>query len=155
MQNNVIICGAGHGIECVYDGLRQHQIEFILCSEDAQLLEKARADNVLVCSHYSQAIKNPNDIVLTAAYKPKISAQDLARARFINIHYALLPRYRGMHAVVWAMLNGEKYVGFTLHETSKLLDQGAIIYQEAVPVGDKTSWELMLQIDDVICHVHS
>lgn len=150
MTSNIIICGQGHGIECVYRGLRQHRQPFILCTEDALQKEKAVAEGVPVVTHYAQAIQNANDIVLTAAYKPKITSQDLARARFLNIHYALLPKYRGMHAIVWAMLNGESHVGFTLHQTSELLDQGAVIYQEGVPIADKTSWELMMLIDELV-----
>jgi methionyl-tRNA formyltransferase len=150
MTDNIIICGNGHGIECVYLGLRQKNKPFILCTEDEKLKEKAAVDGVPVVRHYAEAIKSTQDIVLTAAYKPKITAEDLTTARFVNIHYALLPKYRGMHAIVWAILNGESHVGFTLHETSPLLDQGPVIYQEAVPVGNQTSWELMMIIDELV-----
>lgn len=150
MVNNIIICGQGHGVECVYRGLYEGDQRFILCTEDAVLKERAVSDGVPVVKHYAQAIKNRNDIVLTAAYKPKITPEDLSQANFVNIHYALLPKYRGMHAVVWAILNGESHVGFTLHQTSELLDQGPVIYQESLSVGDKTSWELMILIDELV-----
>jgi methionyl-tRNA formyltransferase len=150
MINNIIICGQGHGVECVYRGLHNHGQRFILCTEDAVLKEKAVSDGIPVVKHYLQAIKNRSDIVLTAAYKPKITLEDLSRANFVNIHYALLPKYRGMHAVVWAILNGESHVGFSLHQTSELLDQGPLIYQESLAIGDKTSWELMMLIDELV-----
>lgn len=150
MKNQTIICGEGHGIKCVYDGLIAHSSDFILCSTDDDLLSIAKSDGIRTCNDYKTAIQHKDDIVLTAAYRPKILPQDLVLARFINIHYALLPKYRGMHAIVWAMLNNESDVGFTLHETTTLLDQGPIIYQDKVSVKDKTSWELMIEIDNLV-----
>lgn len=150
MKNNIIICGDGHGIESVYDGLITSGNEFCLCTNDINLKRKAWIDGILTFNNYHDAIKGSNDIVLTSSYKPKISEFDLKKARFINIHYALLPKYRGMHALVWALLNGEESVGFTVHETTMLLDQGPIIYQEALAVKEKTSWELMLEIDCLV-----
>ncbi|CCN47640.1 putative Methionyl-tRNA formyltransferase [Vibrio nigripulchritudo MADA3029] len=150
MTGNIIICGNGHGIECVYRGLIQRNNKFLLCTDDESLKEKASEDGVRIISHYDDGIESEFDIVLTAAYKPKISASDLKKARFVNIHYAMLPKYRGMHAIVWAILNGEDKVGFTLHETSPLLDEGPVIYQEAVLIGEYTSWELMIKIDDLV-----
>ncbi|NOI30713.1 formyltransferase family protein [Vibrio coralliilyticus] len=147
---NVIICGNGHGIECIYDGLVNKCKTLILCTETEELISRAKSDGVRTVAHYLEAIENEKDIVLTAAYKPKISEQDLKKARFINIHYALLPRFRGMHAIVWAILNGEKQVGFTVHETAKLLDQGPVVYQESVEIDSNTSWELMEKIDELV-----
>jgi methionyl-tRNA formyltransferase len=150
MDNKIIICGQGHGIRCVYNGLLKAGIKFSLCTEDKSLINDARDDGVICVDHYLNAIDSKKNIVLTAAYKPKISYEHLQLARFINIHYALLPRYRGMHAIVWAILNGEKHVGFTLHETSELLDQGSIIYQKELLIAEKTSWELMIEIDSLV-----
>ena len=150
MVKNIIICGSGHGIRCVYRGLHKHGQNFVLCSPDLDLRAEASNEGIKCVNDYKDAIESSSDIVLTAAYKPKIEQFDLDKARFINIHYALLPRYRGMHAIVWAMLNGETHVGFTLHETSLLLDQGPIIYQASTPVSNYTSWELMLTIDGMV-----
>lgn len=150
VEPNIIICGQGHGIHCVYDGLRNKGRKFALCTQDPEIISLANKDGIDVYTDYNQFIKNPSDIVLTAAYKPTITEQDLLKARFINIHYGLLPRYRGMHAVVWSLINGEQEVGFTIHETSKLLDQGDVIYQEAIPVKDYNSWELMLMLDKCV-----
>lgn len=145
--NRLILCGHGHGLECVYHSFRKESTPFVLCTEDPNLLKVAQQEKIQVIKNYQELDLCPSDIVFTAAYKPKIPLEDLQKARFINLHYALLPRYRGMHAIVWALINGEKEVGFTLHETSVLLDQGRVIYQEAIPTEDWTSWELMIQID--------
>lgn len=68
-------------------------------------------------------------------------------ADVINVHYAALPKYRGMHPIVWAILNGEKHVGFTFHQMDEFLDSGPIFYQELFDIKNYSSWELMQQID--------
>lgn len=54
--------------------------------------------------------------------------------RILNVHNSLLPRYRGRHAFTWAMLHGEKQVGYTLHEVEEGIDSGAIFSQVSLPV---------------------
>jgi methionyl-tRNA formyltransferase len=149
-MSQLIVCGEGHGVECIYNGLHQQGVPFVLCTPEGSLAIQARKDGIQVSESYLEAISSPEDIVLTAAYKPKIPSEHLAKCRFINVHYALLPRYRGMHAIVWSILNGEKEVGFTIHETSALLDQGPVIHQQRIPIANRTSWQLMEEIDGLV-----
>lgn len=111
---------------------------------------QAQKDNVPFFSHYLDCISSSSDLVITTSYNAKIPTEDLKIANFMNIHYALLPKYRGMHPIVWALLNGENFVGFTIHRVSCLLDEGPIVYQEKIPTKNKTSWELMMQIDRLV-----
>lgn len=143
----LIICGNGHGIKAVYHGLKKSKITFELCTTDKDMQTLAKKDKVKCYDEYINHITSSNDIILTSSYKPKIPKSHIEMARFYNIHYALLPRYRGMHPIVWSILNGEKYVGYTLHECSELLDEGAIIHQEKIPINEFSSWDLMLQVD--------
>jgi methionyl-tRNA formyltransferase len=48
----------------------------------------------------------------------------------INIHYSLLPKYRGASPVQAAILNGERETGVTVQKMVKILDAGPIIAQE-------------------------
>lgn len=52
----------------------------------------------------------------------------------INYHTALLPRYRGRQPLFWALLNGEKETGISIHEMDEKIDNGAIIVQRALPI---------------------
>lgn len=54
-----------------------------------------------------------------------------------NMHGSLLPRYRGRAPVNWAILNGETRTGVTLHAMVPRPDAGAIVDQEAVPIGPR------------------
>ena len=56
-----------------------------------------------------------------------------ARGAF-NMHGSLLPKYRGRVPVNWAVINGERETGATLHEMVEKPDAGAIVDQQAVPI---------------------
>ena len=57
-----------------------------------------------------------------------------ARKGCINYHTAILPRYRGRQPLFWALLNGEREVGISIHEMDEELDNGPIIAQVRIPV---------------------
>lgn len=66
--------------------------------------------------------------------------------KIINIHYSLLPKYRGYHSTVWAIINDEKYLGLTIHEMSEYIDDGDIIYQYKVENDKKNFRRIYVRI---------
>ncbi len=56
------------------------------------------------------------------------------RGRIINIHPALLPAFKGAHAIEDAFQYGAKITGVTVHFVDEQVDHGPIILQEAVPI---------------------
>jgi methionyl-tRNA formyltransferase len=52
----------------------------------------------------------------------------------INLHMALAEEYRGCYPTTWAILNGEKRTGVTLHYIDEGIDTGDIISQVKVPI---------------------
>jgi methionyl-tRNA formyltransferase len=52
----------------------------------------------------------------------------------VNFHASLLPAYRGLHPLYWALHNGEQYAGLTVHVMDEGIDTGDILYQVQVPV---------------------
>jgi len=54
---------------------------------------------------------------------------DAPRFGSINLHYSPLPKYRGVAAPTWAIINGEKEFGVTLHYMDPVVDTGDIIDQ--------------------------
>jgi methionyl-tRNA formyltransferase len=52
----------------------------------------------------------------------------------LNLHGSLLPRYRGRVPVNWAIINGEKETGATLHYMVEKPDAGDVVDQEKVPI---------------------
>ncbi|HKO87362.1 MAG TPA: formyltransferase [Burkholderiales bacterium] len=59
---------------------------------------------------------------------------EVASRGAFNMHGSLLPLYRGRVPVNWAVLQGEKETGATLHEMTVKPDAGRIVDQEAVPI---------------------
>jgi phosphoribosylglycinamide formyltransferase 1 len=56
--------------------------------------------------------------------------------RILNTHPALLPSFKGWHAVRDALAHGVKITGCTVHVATAEVDDGPILAQEAVPVRD-------------------
>jgi phosphoribosylglycinamide formyltransferase-1 len=68
----------------------------------------------------------------------------------VNTHPALLPAFKGWHAVDDALAAGVKVTGCTVHLATLEVDEGPILAQEAVPVlPDDTVESLHERIKDV------
>ncbi len=62
----------------------------------------------------------------------------------INVHFSLLPKYRGAAPVNWAIVNGETCTGVTTMQMDAGLDTGDILLQREIEIGpEETSPELM------------
>jgi methionyl-tRNA formyltransferase len=68
----------------------------------------------------------------------------------INVHFSLLPKYRGAAPVNWAIVNGETKTGVTTMKMDVGLDTGDILLQEETPIGtEETAPELMTRLADL------
>ena len=76
------------------------------------------------------------DFVFSFYYRRMLGTSILALPRLgaLNMHGSLLPRYRGRAPVNWAVLNGERETGATLHYMIAKPDAGDIVTQQAVPI---------------------
>ena len=62
----------------------------------------------------------------------------------INVHFSLLPKYRGAAPVNWAIVNGETKTGVTTMQMDAGLDTGAILLQRETEIGEsENAIELM------------
>jgi methionyl-tRNA formyltransferase len=65
----------------------------------------------------------------------------------INVHFSLLPKYRGAAPVNWAIVNGETKTGVTTMKMDVGLDTGDILLQEETPIAPgETAVELMARL---------
>ena len=53
---------------------------------------------------------------------------------FVNVHFSLLPQYRGAAPVQWALINGETRTGVTVFWMDKGLDTGPVCASSEVPI---------------------
>ncbi len=83
------------------------------------------------------------DLVVMAGFGTIVgpAVHEAYRDRILNTHPALLPAFKGWHAVEQALAAGVKVTGCTVHVASLEVDEGHILAQEAVPVlpGDTTT----------------
>ncbi len=91
----------------------------------------------------------PNCLFVVVAYG-KILPQDLInmpKLGSINVHYSLLPKYRGASPVESTILNGEKETGATIQKMVYKMDAGAILATEKTQIGDtETAPELRARL---------
>ena len=68
----------------------------------------------------------------------------------INVHFSLLPKYRGAAPVNWAIVCGETETGVTTMKMDVGLDTGDVLLQRAVPIGpEENAIELMDRLSAV------
>ena len=68
-------------------------------------------------------------IFISLQFDKIIKPSNFFSARLFNIHFSLLPGYKGMYPSVWPILNFENFGGVTLHEIDRGIDTGDIISQ--------------------------
>lgn len=78
---------------------------------------------------------NP-DVIVVVAYGKILpqSVLQLPKLGCVNVHYSLLPAYRGAAPVNWALVNGEEKTGVSLMKLDQGLDTGPIIASTAVRI---------------------
>ena len=74
---------------------------------------------------------------------------NLAPKGCINLHTALLPKYRGLMPTFWVMKNNEKKTGVSVFFVDEGIDNGPIIVQTEVEIGDRTQEELITHTKQV------
>ncbi len=119
----IILLGDGWGAIAVYKGLTDFCLPVFVQTNDEELRSMANHEISYPLSQYN------GELLLFAGYKPIVPEEVLKKNTCINIHYSLLPAYRGFHSTVWAILNDEPYLGATIHLMSLYIDDGPIIYQ--------------------------
>jgi methionyl-tRNA formyltransferase len=71
----------------------------------------------------------------------------LAALPFVNLHFSLLPRWRGAAPVERALLAGDTETGVCLMQLEEGLDTGPVFAREVVPIGaEQTVDELRDQL---------
>jgi len=116
-------------------GLKVHQPSKIRTAEA----------KVLFASHKA-------DLAIVVAYGRILPAEFLQAPRrgCINVHFSLLPHFRGAAPVNWAIVNGEQQTGVTTMLIEEELDSGPVLLQKATPIAEKeTAPRLMLRLAEM------
>lgn len=92
------------------------------------------------------------DVAVVVAYGRILPEEFLRAPRrgCINVHFSLLPKYRGAAPSNWAIINGEKETGVTTMFIEPALDTGPILLQRKTAIGVKeTAPELMGRLAEI------
>jgi len=77
-----------------------------------------------------------SDLIVVVGYG-KILPNELLNIplqKCVNVHFSLLPKYRGAAPVQWALINGETETGVTTLFMTDKLDAGPILLQKRLPI---------------------
>lgn len=88
------------------------------------------------------------DLIFISTEYDRILRPHLFKTKYLyNIHFSLLPAYKGVYPSVWPILNGEEYAGVTLHKMDQGIDTGDIIAQEQFKLSNReTSFSLYTRL---------
>lgn len=116
-----------------------------------------------LCRAYSvpfASIGNPNDdsvltrlhqcapeaiVSVACPYILKEHALTLPKYGCINIHHALLPKYKGMMPTFWQMYHGEERLGLTIHYMVPQLDAGPALLQSEIDIPNDVSLDSLIR----------
>ncbi|WP_455040395.1 phosphoribosylglycinamide formyltransferase [Lancefieldella rimae] len=170
LKLGVLISGSGTNlqalIDCIDNGSLDATIELVVSSRpSAQGLKRAEAAGIQTLTLSKEIYADPLtadmviaselkrmgvDYVVMAGYMRKVGMALLEAFpnRVLNIHPALLPSFRGAHAIQDAYDYGVKVTGVTVHLANFDYDRGPIIAQE--PVFVQEGWG----VDELEAAIH-
>lgn len=79
------------------------------------------------------------DLAVVVAFGEILRPHLLAEVNFINLHFSLLPRWRGAAPVERALLAGDQMTGVCVMQIEEGLDTGGVYACAEVPIGPETT----------------
>lgn len=110
------------GLKSVHALARIHNISIIntrdINSEIAIHFIKNHKPDFLLCAHFNQLLK-----------APVLNIKDI---ECVNIHPSLLPQYKGVDPVFYAMKDDTEEIGVSVHKMDESFDTGDILIQSSI-----------------------
>lgn len=111
-----------HGIECI-------EIDESINSEASLQKLKSYKPDLLISIAGNQIFKK--------------SLIELAPEGCLNLHTALLPKYRGLMPSFWVLKNNETHTGVSVFFVDEGIDSGLILIQKKVEIGNRSQEDLI------------
>ena len=118
-------------------GNKVHQSDVSLIASEASL-PIFKPDNLNSAEFKNTLLKLNFDFLVVAAYGKILPDWMLESPNImsINVHYSLLPKYRGASPIQSCLLNGDKETGITFIKMNNKLDEGDCIAKYEMPICD-------------------
>ena len=171
LKIGVLLSGSGTNLQAIIDaiagGLPTDIVLVVSSRPDAYGIERARAagiptlvmnrekyaDVLAADAQIIEALQEAGaEYVAMAGYMRKVTSvmHDAFPNRVLNLHPALLPSFKGAHAIADAFNAGVKVTGVTVHFANADYDKGPIVAQRAVSVAENDTFDtLEAKIHDV------
>ncbi len=172
LKIGVLLSGSGTNLQAIIDAIADDalpvQIVHVVSSRpDAYGIERARAagldvtvlnrdvyaDSQVADARIVEAMRAAGaEYLVMAGYMRKVTSVilDAFPDHVLNLHPALLPSFKGAHAIADAFEAGVKVTGVTVHLANEDYDLGPIVAQRAVEVREgETIDELEARIHEV------
>lgn len=132
---------AGRGKKLHQSPVKEFAIQHSLTTHQPQKIKTPEAKE-LFASHNA-------DVAVVVAYGKILPSEFLSAPRHgcVNVHFSLLPKFRGAAPVNWAIVDGEEETGVTTMKIVQELDAGPILQQSATKIEpDETAPELLSRL---------
>lgn len=171
LRIGVLVSGSGTNLQALIDAIASGELLASIClvvssRPDAYGIERAKAASIptLVMDRSKYADPEAADslivsalrdagaeYVIMAGYMRKCTPVLLSAFpdRVVNLHPALLPSFKGAHAIEDAYNAGVKVTGVTVHLANEEYDKGPIIAQEPVRVAEGCT------LDELEAQIHA
>lgn len=165
LKIGVLLSGSGTNLQALIDDiaagtLNAEIVQVVSSRPDAYGIERAQAAGIPVLvmnkTLYADAEAADAQIVealqaagaeyiVMAGYMRKVTPVMLRAFpnRVLNLHPALLPSFKGAHAIRDAFKAGVKVTGVTVHFANEDYDKGPIVAQRAVEVAENDTIEAL------------
>ncbi|MEG2745934.1 MAG: phosphoribosylglycinamide formyltransferase [Gordonibacter sp.] len=163
LKIGVLLSGGGTNLQAIIDavandGLPVDIVKVVSSRPDAYGIERARAAGIPVTALNREVYADTQaadarivaelreagaEYVVMAGYMRKVTPVMLEAFpdRVLNLHPALLPSFKGAHAIDDAYHTGVKVTGITVHFANEDYDKGPIVAQRAVEVRESDALE--------------
>jgi methionyl-tRNA formyltransferase len=136
----ICLCGEGWGALAALDAISLKFYKIVVVSDDENIINNAKSRGFQV----ERSIFEANaDVYVCSGFTKILDKSFLDSKVVLNIHYSLLPKYRGLHSTVWSLLNDEPYFGLTIHLMNEFIDDGPILHQYKFENTGQNSREIM------------
>lgn len=148
-EKEIIVCVAGKNdiaveiLKYLSDYYKNEIDIVVVCNKEEvgcdtwqkSLRLEAKRRNIRVCK-LEELYEYKHLVFLSLEFDQIIRPEKFLTDALYNIHFSLLPCYRGMYTSALPILNGEKYSGVTLHRIDRGIDTGDIIAQKIIELDE-------------------
>lgn len=96
---------------------------------------------------------NSSDIVFSFSYWKILQAELINKVPLgiVNIHHSYALQYKGRYTCTYAIQNGDKFFGSTIHYIDANLDEGQIIDSVKIPISEDDTAYTLMQKSNELC----